>query len=150
MFSLWTTAFRNLCGVSAGTYVSSYIQLCLSFLMSGLGHAASALILPSPENITVGERTWGLVLFFVWQACVLTNEDGIIYLWRRTTNFTGERYNTILRIADYAWVVCMLWYSIGWAGDVFLHLRLSEFSCFHSAFALRCLNRGSLISGDMI
>ncbi|KXX77983.1 hypothetical protein MMYC01_201731 [Madurella mycetomatis] len=126
MFEAWSRAFCDAWGLRPGTWQSRYARLWLSFLMSGLGHAASVLILPSPRNITFGERTGGLLAFFLWQAAVITFEDGVKHLWRRRIGGPSATESALVRMIGYAWVVCTLWYSMSWAGDVFLRLRLAE------------------------
>ncbi|GAB1319227.1 hypothetical protein MFIFM68171_09437 [Madurella fahalii] len=83
MFDAWNGAFRDACGFHPVT----------------------------PRNITVRERTVGLLAFFFGQA-------------------------TIIRVplVGYAWIVCTRWYSMGWAGDVFLRLRLAKEPLFPFTF----------------
>lgn len=34
--------------------------------------------------------------------------------------------STLQRLVGYTWVVCTLWYSLPWAGDVYTRMRLGE------------------------
>ncbi|KAI1322264.1 membrane bound O-acyl transferase family-domain-containing protein [Xylariaceae sp. FL0255] len=133
MFESWMRAARDWCGFRQGTWQSRYIQLWLSFIMSGLGHAASVLILPSPKNITFQERTEGLLLFFLWQAFIITIEDGIKHVWNQWLGGPRAKDHVVPRVAGYIWVIGMLWFSMGWAGDVFLRMRLAEEPLFGSS-----------------
>ncbi|KAI1820254.1 membrane bound O-acyl transferase family-domain-containing protein [Xylaria intraflava] len=126
MFSAWTQAFRDACGFKQGTLLSKYSQLWLTFAISGCGHAASILILPSPKHITTEERTTGLIVFFLWQAAIITLEDFIRFMWNSKLKGPSPQQSVVVRWICYAWVVGQLWFSIGWAGDVFLRMRLSE------------------------
>jgi len=100
--------------------MSSYTQLWLSFLISGLGHAASIVVLPSPDNITFSERSYGLVAFFLFQAAAITIEDFV--LWLR-----GPRSSSVFgSLLGYGWVAGTLWYSLPLAGDVYVRMRLGE------------------------
>ena len=125
MFTVYTTAFVHVLGIRRGTTLSSYVQLWLAFLISGLGHATSILILPSPTNITLDERTTGLIKFFLFQAAVITLEDFVQW---SSDNFLGNAFNlaTFRTLIGYTWVVCTLWYSLPMAGDVFVRMRLGE------------------------
>ncbi|KAI0508608.1 hypothetical protein F5B22DRAFT_394064 [Xylaria bambusicola] len=126
LFHAWTSAFRDACGMKPGTWQSRYTQLWLSFVISGIGHAASMLILPSPSNITIEERTVGLLCFFVWQAAAITFEDGVKHIWRHWLGGPTGENGYAVRLLGYTWVVGTLWYSIGWAGGVYLRMRLGE------------------------
>ena len=125
MFNTYTGAVVDAIGIPRGTMLSSYIQLWLAFLMSGIGHAASILVLPSPVNITLDERTTGLVWFFLSQAALITLEDLIQWLWNRFTIIRSHHasFNTIV---GYIWVVWTLWYTLPMAGDVYVRMRLGE------------------------
>lgn len=126
LFQAWSCAARDALGFAPGSLGSRYAQLWLSFLMSGLGHAASILILPSPRNVTFAERTHGMLVFFVAQAALITAEDGVKHVWRKWLGGPGADRSFLVRLLGYAWVVGALWYSMGWAGDVFLRMRLAE------------------------
>ncbi|KAI1439026.1 membrane bound O-acyl transferase family-domain-containing protein [Xylaria sp. CBS 124048] len=126
MFEAWTGAFRDMCGFKKGTLLSKYSQLWLSFFISGCGHAASILILPSPKHITMEERTVGLIVFFMWQAAIITLEDGMRWLWIEKVRGPSPRENFWVRWICYGWVVGQIWFSVGWAGDVFLRMRMAE------------------------
>lgn len=125
MFNTYTTAFVDAAGIRHGTNLSSYTQLWLAFLMSGLGHAASILVLPSPANISLPERTAGLVQFFLSQAAVITFEDAIQWSWTRLwgKSSAGAAFRSAV---GYAWVIGTLRYTLPWAGDVFVRMRLGE------------------------
>ena len=72
----------DLVGIKRGTNMFSYTQLRLAFTLSGIFHALSQLMAPSPINITSEERTVGIFLFFLWQAAAITIEDCVHWLWK--------------------------------------------------------------------
>jgi hypothetical protein len=76
--STWSTALVDFLGIPHGTNASSYTQLWFGFLLSGYFHSTSHLILPSPTNITMPERTYGIFAFFVIQVAVVQET----WIWR--------------------------------------------------------------------
>jgi gliotoxin/aspirochlorine biosynthesis aminotransferase len=122
MLTAYTGGFVDLLGIKRGTNMSSYTQLWLAFTLSGIFHALSQLMAPSPTNITFEERTVGIFLFFLWQAAAITIEDFVHWLWKQGGGSFAKR--SVLRTAvGYAWVLFSMWYSIPLAGDVFLRRR---------------------------
>lgn len=100
-------------------------------MISGVMHAASMLILPSPSNLSLGDRTLGIFYFFLWQAAAVTLEDFFQWCYR------GPKLGGWASILGYAWVVGSFWFSLPLAGDTMLRLRMGEdvplpFSMFQS------------------
>jgi len=120
----YTSAFVNLLGIKRGTNLSSYTQLWLAFAISGAMHANSMLGLPRPLNITTTECTIGMLQFFLWQAFAITSEDFVMWLCRRGFGGTGPRW--MRAWVGGPWVVGSFWYSMAFAGDVMLRMRLGE------------------------
>lgn len=122
MITAYTGGFVDLVGIKRGTNLSSYTQLWLAFTLSGVFHALSQLMAPSPTNITFEERTVGIFLFFLWQAAVITIEDGVHWLWKRGGDDFANP--SVFRTGvGYLWVCFSMWCSIPLAGDVFLRRR---------------------------
>ncbi|POS75434.1 hypothetical protein DHEL01_v206176 [Diaporthe helianthi] len=123
-FTKFTGFVINTIGIARGTNLSSYTQIWLAFVASGLMHAQSMLLLPHPPNITVSERTLGVLAFFLWQAAAITIEDLFQWLYRRT--YSGFLSQRAMNVIGYAWVIVSFWISLPWAGNVMMRLRLTE------------------------
>jgi hypothetical protein len=111
--------------IKRGTNLSSYFQLWLAFFTSGCMHAASMMMLPAPVNITWQERTLGMLQFFLWQAAAITFEDFVQWTLRGRWE-TSRRWRLLRPWIGYVWVTCSMWYSLPFAGDVMLRIRLQE------------------------
>jgi len=120
-----TGAFIDALHVKRGTILSSYVQLWLAFTISGFMHAASMLMLPAPINITWSERTVGMLQFFLWQAAAITFEDFVQWALRGQYD-QSKNSRTCRSCIGYLWVTCFMWYSLPFAGDVMLRIRLTE------------------------
>lgn len=81
------------------------------------------LMLPSPTNITLNERTVGMIEFFWWQAAAITTEDLVQWIWAR---FFGNRKTAFRTYIGYVWVAFSMWCSLPLAADVMIRLRLLE------------------------
>ncbi|KAL8648013.1 MAG: hypothetical protein Q9210_005225 [Variospora velana] len=124
LLTSYAHALVDLLGIKRGTNLSSYTQLWFAFALSGCMHASSMLGLPCPLNITVAERTLGMIKFFLWQALAITSEDLVQWMCRSSFGGLGPRW---LRTGvGWAWVVGSCWYSMSLAGDVMLRMRLGE------------------------
>ena len=80
--------------------------------------------LPCPLNITIADRTIGMLQFFLWQAFAITLEDFAIGLCKYVFGGTGPRQLRV--VVGWVWVTATLWYSMPMAGDVMLRMRLME------------------------
>ena len=110
--------------MSKGSTWYSYTHLFVAFSISGVMHAGSMVILPSPRNITLEERTLGIFLFFVYQALAITLEDFVQWLYRRVCGPSSPgSWSTWI---GYVWVAFSFWYSLPLAGNVMLRLRIGE------------------------
>lgn len=109
-------------------------------------HANSMLGLPAPANITRSERTLGMLQFFLFHAAAITFEDFVQWVWRalgggaaeeggvqggrrvdgKTEGGKGEGSSMLRRLVGYCWVVGCFWYSMHFAADVMLRMRLME------------------------
>lgn len=116
-------------GIKRGTNTSSYTQLWISFAISGVMHAASMTLMPCPANVPEWDRWRGLLLYFIWQAAVITTEDFVIYFWRNVWG-GGQEKRMWKRLVGYVWVTWSFWTSLPWAADVLLKLRMGETSPF--------------------
>ncbi|KAI0107213.1 membrane bound O-acyl transferase family-domain-containing protein [Nemania sp. FL0031] len=122
--SLSKTASRGL-RTTKGTTADTYLRLWIAFLISGTMHAGSMLILPSPANLTLAERTVGILGFFAWQAAAITIEDLVQWIWKSVheDDTSPTAWTTAL---GYAWVVASFWFSLPMAGDVMLRMRMGQ------------------------
>ncbi|KAI1120231.1 membrane bound O-acyl transferase family-domain-containing protein [Nemania abortiva] len=123
--SLSEAASRGL-GTIKGSTTDTYLRLWIAFLISGAMHAGSMLILPSPANLTLAERTVGIAGFFVWQAAAITFEDFVQWVWKLTHGDDTSPVAWWMRVLGYAWVVASFWVSLPMAGDVMLRLRMGQ------------------------
>ncbi|KAK7909130.1 hypothetical protein PG985_015008 [Apiospora marii] len=121
--SFSTAASRHL-GLTKGSTLYSYSHLWIAFTISAVMHAGSMVILPSPVNISLAERTVGLVVFFLWQAFAISVEDFVQWAYGRITG--GHSGGSWHPWFGYMWVVCSFWYSLPHAGGVFLRLRMGQ------------------------
>jgi hypothetical protein len=125
LFNAWTGAFVDFVGIKRGTNASSYTQLWLAFVVSGLFHANAMRGIPAPANITVDEYTTGWIQFFVLQAAAITFEDFVQWRWRQLGGKTTGP--SVLRtLVGYVWVTCWIWYSLPLVGDLMLRMRVGE------------------------
>ncbi|OTA92441.1 hypothetical protein M434DRAFT_31826 [Hypoxylon sp. CO27-5] len=119
----FSTAFARFLGMKKGSTPYSYVHLWTAFAISGAFHAGSMLILPSPVNITLSERTVGILLYFLWQALAITLEDFVQWTWRQVFGPKTPGWSTVV---GYVWVVCSFWFSLPLAGDVMARIRLGQ------------------------
>lgn len=120
----YSTAFVKICNISRGTTLSAYTQIWLAFAISGVMHANSMRVLPRPISISTAECTIGMVQFFLWQAMAITIEDFVMLIWKRGVGRMPPEY--LRTLFGWGWVVSSFWYSMSWAGDVMLRMRLGE------------------------
>ena len=114
-------------GISRGTNLSAYTQLWGAFAISGLFHANSIRILPTPENVTFKEQTAGIFFFFLFQAAAITFEDIIKWLWCQVVKRKGFKTSKRLTvIIGYSWTFFVIWKTLPLAGDVFLRMRIGQ------------------------
>lgn len=90
-------ATARFCGAQPGTNASSYIQLYMGFLVSGLLHAWGDRQL---------DRSFGRSpSFFMAQAVAITVEDGVVALGKRLGVRESPVTRTLGRVWTYAWFV---------------------------------------------
>ncbi|THH16561.1 hypothetical protein EW146_g4108 [Bondarzewia mesenterica] len=91
--------FVRLFGFKKGTTGSSYTQLYVAFIVSGLMHCAG--------DAMVGWKYFGSSMpFFILQALAITAEGGVIAFYRKS----GVQLSpTLARLIGYAWV--FVWFS---------------------------------------
>jgi hypothetical protein len=125
MLNEFTKALVSFLGIKQGTNLSSYTQLWAAFLLSGTMHALTMLILPAPSNITTEERTCGVMYFFIFQPMAIMIEDFMHWVWR---GFGGKTKgaNSLKSIVGYCWVICCIWISLPWIGNVMLRMRIGD------------------------
>jgi hypothetical protein len=110
-------------GIRHGTNLSSYTQIWFSFLLSGYFHASSHLILPSPIDVSVAERTYPIFLFFVLQAAAITIEDMVQWIWCKGLGY-GDSKTKWRQIVGYVWVVGWLLFSVKFPALAYLKTRV--------------------------
>jgi len=90
-------------GFQPGTNMSSYTQLYVGFIVSGLLHVIG--------DVTVSMKYFGLSFpFFLVQAIAITMEDAVIALAGRAGI---DKTTYLTRTIGYAWVI--LWFSVSLA-----------------------------------
>jgi hypothetical protein len=136
--STWSNALVDFLGISHGTNASSYTQLWFGFLLSGYFHSTSHMILPSPTNINVPERTYRIVAFFVIQAAAITLEDFVKWVWCKRLGF-GEGNSKWRNAVGYVWVVGLLWWSVQFPAIAYLRTRVGSENPFPFTVAGRFL-----------
>ena len=118
-------AVVDLLGIHRGTNASSYIQLWLAFGISGMMHALQMRMFPAPRSMKVNDKMVGMGLFFFCQAAAITVEDFVQWAWRQVGGRMKES-NGLRTLVGYAWVTLSFWYSIPFAADVMLRMRVME------------------------
>lgn len=111
--------------IQRGSNTSAYAQIWIAFFASGIMHAQSMLLLPFPAEITLSERSTGIMAFFVWQALAITLEDIAQWMWKKTISPTGKK-SQMTTVIGYIWVIMSFWISLPWAADVMMRVRLTE------------------------
>lgn len=109
----------------------------MTFAVSGVFHAASILLMPSPANVSFNERTAGIMYYFLWQAAVITLEDFLQWAWKRAF---GEPKGPT-HVLGYLWVICSFWISLPWAGDVMLRVKMGEVAPLPTAWTAGLVER---------
>ncbi|KAF2122855.1 toxin biosynthesis protein [Lophiotrema nucula] len=107
-------------GIQRKTILGDYVFIWIAFGISGIMHAQSMALLPRPANISVLDTTVGIMYFFLWQALAITLEDFAQWVWH------VENHGRAESLIGYVWVVCNMWFSLPWAADVMMRLRLTE------------------------
>ena len=87
-------------------------------------HAQAMLMFPSRENITLVEKTVGVMQFFLLQAAVITFED--FFQWLERISGRYLRPGMARTYFGYAWVIFSFWYTLPLVGDVMVHMRSGE------------------------
>lgn len=106
-----------------GSKLSSYTQLYVAFIISGIGHAISIAYYPFREGVPADSSHYiGTLWFFVAQALAITFEDiaiGIYNRQKRVVLSDGTR-----KVIGYVWVIFWFYYSLPWALDEHLNKGL--------------------------
>lgn len=110
---------RRVFKLPPGGNLSSYTQLYIAFLLSGLVHIP-------PSN-------GGALQFFLMQAVAITFEDGVISLAARAGLKHSNRW---LRRLGYLWVYCWFVYSLPPWVDFLMSLGLFEHGGMKLSFIL--------------
>ena len=93
-------AVVNLLGIKRGTNASSYVQLYVGFLTTGLTHVWG----DRQIDVTVGRS----VPFFLLQAVAITFEDGVIAIGRSAGIKESAATRMIGRVWSAAWLLATL------------------------------------------
>ena len=56
---------------------------------------------------------------------MITAEDFVIWLWKKRLGLQTPRWAPAV---GYVWVVCALWFSLPFAGDAMVRLKMGEVS----------------------
>lgn len=88
---------QTLLHLSPGTFLSSYVQLYMAFLLSGFFHAAAQWMMSHSL-----QRTISMMWFFIAQALAISAEDLVIAIAKRL----GVRQVSILSsVVGISWVI---------------------------------------------
>lgn len=113
----------KVCRIPRGTVLSSQTQIWIAFLLSGLGHAQGLLMLPWPTRTSLLSKTHGTMMFFLWQALMISCEDALHILYQKHGMGLGP-LSQRLRALGYLWVLLSFWISIPWVADNLLRAGL--------------------------
>ncbi|KAH8723050.1 toxin biosynthesis protein [Phaeosphaeriaceae sp. PMI808] len=105
--------------------IRTYTQLWSSFAISGVMHAASIYLIPSPMNIPFYERSIGFFQFFILQAAAITLEDFVLYLWESAFG-KAQGHRLWHRVVGYTWVIYWFAFSLPYFLDNILKLKNFE------------------------
>ncbi|KAL5364128.1 putative toxin biosynthesis protein [Aspergillus floccosus] len=122
--NVYTGAAVDSLGLRPGL-VRTYVQLGLSFAISGVMHAAAIYICPSPLNIPFRERSLGFFQFFMLQAAAITFEDFVQYCADRWI-WTGVVRPRWVSCVAYTWVVGWFAFSLPYFLDIMLKMKAME------------------------
>lgn len=102
------------------------MHLYAAFLLSGVFHAGSIVILPAQVNLTLQDRTLGMVAFFMWQAAAITLEDFVQWVSCTKLGLPSGSESRFVRLFGYAWVICSFWFSLPLGATVQHRVRLGQ------------------------
>lgn len=122
----FSTGFARALGLKKGTNAYSYVHLYTAFFLSGISHAGSIMILPAQVNLTLQDRTGGMIVYFLWQAVAITIEDLVQWVWSTILGGPSASRNWVVRLVGYAWVICSFWFSLPLAAAVQHRVRLGQ------------------------
>lgn len=122
----FSTGFAQALGLKKGTNAYSYVHLYTAFLLSGILHAGSIMILPSQINLTLQDRTAGMVAYFVWQAVAISIEDFVQWGFCTVLGWPNASHSWVIRLLGYSWVICSFWHSLPLAAAVQHQVRLGQ------------------------
>lgn len=111
ILTIYGKSFAQFLGFQPGSSGSSYTQLYIGFIVSGIMHCGGDLM--------VGKQYVGLSLpFFLSQAVAITLEDAVLAISQRSGIPISD---TLARLVGYSWVVfwfnlCLPWY-FRWSVD---------------------------------
>ncbi|KIX08170.1 uncharacterized protein Z518_02826 [Rhinocladiella mackenziei CBS 650.93] len=112
----YNSCLITLFGVKRGSLASRYLQLYNAFFISALIHHVGAL------NIPYSSSVWDQFIFFMMQPVAITIEDFAIYLGKRA----GLKESWKTRAVGYAWVWCVLSYTLRFAIKSFMDVGLGS------------------------
>lgn len=75
--------------------------------------------------------------YFLWQAAAITFEDFVQWGWKRVFRPPKGPVHLI----GYIWVICSFWFSLPWAGDVMMRVKMGEVSPFPFAISAPLVSR---------
>ncbi|KAI9743462.1 MAG: hypothetical protein M1818_002774 [Claussenomyces sp. TS43310] len=131
MFTSYSQALTRLLGIPRGTQLSSYLQLYVSFAISGLFHALMTFVMPASAQHSFYDRFMLAFNFFILQAIGIHFEDIVIAIYKHVAKESSDVGSPKTRgtkassvagktFVGYVWVVCWFWFSLGWGGDAYL------------------------------
>ncbi|KAI9699100.1 MAG: hypothetical protein M1836_003289 [Candelina mexicana] len=126
MLTAYGQAAVRLLRIRRGTSLSSYIQLYISFAISGVFHGLMTYNMPGSTTLSFEDGFLLAFKFFILQAMGIHLEDIFFGICDRVgfyfgkASFSLQEYKFLRRILGYAWVISWFWFSLGWGGDAYL------------------------------
>ncbi|EXJ86025.1 hypothetical protein A1O1_06394 [Capronia coronata CBS 617.96] len=115
-FETANSGITGLLRIKKGTLASRYLQLYAAFFVSALIHHVGSLNMPYCSMV------WYQFLFFMMQPVAITVEDVVIIV----ANKVGLRESWITRIVGYAWVGCVLSFTLRYVIKAFVEAGLGD------------------------
>ena len=128
MFTSYGQALVRILRIPRGTNLSSYTQLYVSFVISGLFHALMTYNLPGTNSLPFEYSFMLAFKFFVMQAMAIQFEDTVLAICRRVRKTPASENQIFGRVFGYLWVISWFWFSLGWGGDALLKSNMMRVS----------------------
>ncbi|KAI1863933.1 uncharacterized protein JN550_009212 [Neoarthrinium moseri] len=139
-FMLYSRAFVSFLDLRRGSNLDQYTRIYFSFFLSGIFHGVTNFVMPANE----GEPRWVRFrlqfIFYMLQPFAIQFEDLVKFVYKHLIRMPKKRSDshdpkgkgdtsepletsvgvTWTKIISHMWVICWVWFSMGWAGDALL------------------------------